>query len=305
MKLYYYRLFAVTGLFLTSCVNLKTVNTFGTSAVAGLQQNSALPTTFTAVYKERTLADSLSRHPFNRIPVIGPEFTSSIRQDSLRSYQLADSLTLAVSDLMEAYFQAIADFSVTGSTFAPVQLKSPAFNQYLQGSRLKLSSDQTAAANRLFNLLGSAATNAYRRRKLSVLITQSHDDAQQVLSALVFAYERLADVVAISRDQAYGHYRTLLIQDPTLTYTQKRELAKEWLNTSKAIDQTQQSILTHVQTLKTIQAGYREVYKNRYLLKSKELINNIDPYLSRLKQLKADLEQFNLTNGRLNPRTDR
>jgi|GEM_PF-6253736 len=301
MKLFFYRFVALTGLFLTSCVNLKTVNTFGSSAVTGLQQGSTVPATFTSVYTERTLADSLSRHPFNRIPLIGPEFTSSIRQDSLRSYQLADSLTLAVTGLLVDYFQAIADFSATGSTFTPVRLKSTAFDQYLQGSRLKLSPDQTAAANRLVNLLGSAATNTYRRRKLSVLITKSHDDAQQVLSALVFAYERLADVVEISRDQAYGHYRNLLIQDPALTYSQKRELAQKWLNTSKTIDQTRQTILTYVQTLKTIQAGYREVYKNRYLLKSKALIANIDPYLSRLKALKADLEQLNLTNGRLNP----
>lgn len=301
MKNRYFLLIIWGFLTLQSCVNLQSINTFSAAAVTGLQQATTLPTTFTQVYRQRVEDDSLDQHPFSRMPLIGIDFADQVRHDSLRSYQAADSLAQFGNTLLANYFQALANLSVTGSDFTPIQLKSPVFDQFLQESAVKLTADQTASFNRVANLLASAATGAYRRRKLANLLEQSHTDVEQVLTVLAFAYDRLAEVVAISREQAYGHYKNGLIQDPALTYSQKRALARQWLQTSQTIDQTRQAILTYVTSLKTIRAGYSALYQKRNKLTSSDLTTNLGTYASTLSQLKTDLEQLRPVYGRLYP----
>ncbi|MFD2572121.1 hypothetical protein ACFSUS_15865 [Spirosoma soli] len=261
----------------------------------------ALPATFTGTYRQRTQEDSLDRHPFNRVPVIGIDFASRVRQDSLRSYQLADTLIRTGNELLINYFQALTALSSTNSTFVPVRLKSSTFDAFLQNSALKLSAEQTASFNRVANVLGAAATGAYRRRKIANLIERSHNDVRQVLGVMAFANERLAQVVAISLDQQYGYYKNGLIQDPTLTYSQKRESAQQWLKTAKANEQTRQAILTYVKALKTLQAGHDELYTQRNKLTTKAALSGIGAYLPILQQLRSDLEQLKPVYGRLNP----
>jgi hypothetical protein len=301
MKKLYSVLVAFGGWWLSSCVSLNAVNTFSTSATTSLQQNTTLPTTFTDVYRQRVQEDSLDRHPFNRIPVVGIDFANRVRRDSLRSYQLADSLTTAGTKLLTDYFQALANLSATGSSFVPVRLKSPTFENFLQHSAIKLTADQVVSFNRITNLVGAAATGAYRRRKLGSLLEESHEDVRQLIGVLAFGYERLAAVVDISRDQQYGNYKNGMIRDPTLTYTQKRDLARQWLQTAKNTEQTQLAILTHVKALKTIQAGYDELYRYRHDLSRKELMATAGLYASSLQQLRADLEQLKPIYGRLHP----
>jgi hypothetical protein len=293
--------FFVCCLSLTSCVNLQSVNLFGTASAVSLQQYKTVPATFTGVYRQRVQDDSLSRHPFGKIPLVGIDFADRVRQDSIRSYVLADSLTRSGTDLLTAYFTALADLAVTGKTFVPVRLASPTVESFLQTSAVKLTPDQSASFVRMANLLGSVATGAYRRRRLAILLTQSHDDVRQLLGVLAFAYERLAAVVDISRDQQYGYYKNLFIQDRTLTYTQKQDLARQWLKTSQAIEQTRQAVLAHVKTIKTVQAGFDELYSKRNALNRKTTLMAVKNYATTLQQVRSDLDQLNAVYERFHP----
>lgn len=286
---------------LGGCLNLKAVSLFSTSATSSLRQSTTLPATFTGVYQQRVIDDSLDRHPFKQIPLIGIQFSQRVRQDSLRSYQLADSLTRAGSDLLTNYFTALASLSRTDSTFVPVRLQSPTFEHYLQNSAIKLTPAQVISFNRVVNLIGAVATGAYRRRKVGELLAQSHGDVRQMLSVLMFAYGRLADVVDISRDQQYGQYKNLVTKDLTLTYTQKRALAQQWLQTAKTIEQARQAVLTHVNTLKTVQVGFDKLYENRDALSTKTLLAAMGTVASTLQQLRADMEELKPVYGRLYP----
>jgi hypothetical protein len=286
---------------LSSCVSLKTVNTFSKSTIGSLKQHKTLPATFTGIYQGRVQDDSLALHPFNQIPLIGIDFAERVRRDSLRSYQLADSLTNAGSLLLINYFQAIDALSNPSSSFVPIRLQSKSFDSFLQGSAVKLTTAETAAFNRVANLVGSLATGTYRRKKLKNILEQSHQDVQQMIAVLAFAHERLADVVDISREQQYGYYKNILIQDRSLTYSQKRDLARQWLQTAKTIEQQRQSVLTHVKTLKTIRSGYEELYQNRTKWNSKASLAGIGAYINTLEQLRGDLEQLTPVYGRLHP----
>lgn len=304
MNRFYPYFVVVSCLWITGCVRLKPVSAFGNASAVSLRSGAALPVTFTGIYEQRVLDDSLDRHPFGRVPLIGPDFAKSVRRDSLRSYQLADSLTRAATELLHGYFRALAALSATDSTFVPVRLRSPSFDGFLQTSGLQLTPVQTAAFDRVVNLLGSSATGAYRRRRIGRLLDISHNDVRQMLAVLTFAHERLADVVAISREQQYGHYRNKLIRDTTLTYVQKYDLARQWLQTAAAIEQTRQAVLTHVQTLKTIRAGYDALYERRNELTKQATLADVGPYLTALTalaQLRADLDQLKPMYGRLHP----
>jgi hypothetical protein len=293
--------FFLCCLSLTSCVNLQSVHLFGVTSAGSLQQYTTVPATFTGIYRQRVQDDSLSRHPFGRIPLVGIDFTDRVRQDSLRSYQLADSLTKAGTNMLTAYFKALADLAVTGKAFVPVRLASPTLESFLQTSALKLTADQTTSFVRMANVLASVGTGAYRRRRLSTLLTQSHADVHQMLGVLAFAFEQLAAVVDISRDQQYGYYKNLLIQDPTLTYTQKQDLARQWLRTSQTIEQTRQAVLTHRTTLKTVQSGFDTLYANRNALNSKTALAAVTTYATTLEHIRSDLDQLNAVYGRLHP----
>lgn len=298
-RLYLYLLLGCLSV--TGCVNLRSVNVFGTAAVASLQQRTTLPATFGGVYQQRVQDDSLSRHPFNRIPLVGIDFAARVRQDSLRSYQLADTLTKTGTELLINYFRALADLSATGSAFVPVQLKSPTFEQFLQNSALKLTAGQVISFNRVVNLVGAAATGAYRRRQVATLLSQSHRDVRGLLDALLFAHERLAEVVDISREQQYGYYKSVLINDKALTYSQKLDLARQWLQTAKSIEQRRQAVLTYVKTIRTVRAGYAVLYRNRRQLSRRETLTAIGTYASTLQQLQTDLDQLKPVYGRSNP----
>ncbi|RYC69538.1 hypothetical protein [Spirosoma sordidisoli] len=289
------------ALLLTSCLNIKSVNTFSTATQAGLQPSPALPVTFERIYRYRTLTDSLSRHPFNRIPVIGLDFDSEVGRDSLASYRRADSLMLAGTTLLVNYFKGIAALSATGSSFKPVQLKSASFDAFMQGSVVKLTPEETVAFNRVLSVVGTLATSGYRQRTLKALLNQSYPDVRQVLGVLIFAHERLADVVAISREQQYNTYKNGLIRDPALSYTQKRELAQQWLRTSQETELNRQAVQTHVKTLSTIRAGYDQLYASRNHLTRKDLVSSLGGYVATLQQLHTDLEQLRPVYGRLVP----
>lgn len=296
-----YLLFLFCCLSLTDCVNLRSVNVFGTAAVAGLQQRATLPATFGGVYQQRVQDDSLSRHPFSRIPVVGIDFANRVRQDSLRSYQLADTLTKTGTTLLATYFTALINLSATGNAFVPVQLKSPTFEQFLQNSALKLKAGEVISFTRIVNLVGAAATGQYRQRQVSNVLDQSYGDVSGLLNVLIYAHQRLAEVVDISREQQYGYYKSVLIHDKTLTYSQKLNLARQWLQTAKSIEQTRQTILTYVQTLSTIRAAYAVLYEKRRQLTRKETLTAIGSYASTLQQLQTDLEQLKPVYGRFHP----
>jgi hypothetical protein len=245
--------------------------------------------------------DSLDRHPFAKIPVIGIDFTDRIRQDSLRSYRLADSLTLSGRDLIQAYFQTLRNLSATGKAFVPVQLQSPSFEKYLQNSRVRLSADEVLAFNRVVNQIASAATSTYRRQKLVAFLENSYPDMQRLLAVEIFAYNRLANVIAISREQYYNSYKNRLIRDPKLTYSEKYELAQQWIQTSGTIGQTRQTVLAYVNSLRTVQTGYDQLFRQRRDLKNRDVLLNLSTYVATLTQLQTDLEQLKPVYGRLYP----
>lgn len=301
MKRRYVLVGSVGCLLVTSCVNIKSVNTFSTSAAVSLQPSPVLPVTFESVYLQRTIDDSLSRHPFKRIPLVGIDFADKVSRDSLLSYRLADSLTHSGTVLLINYFNALAALSDVSTTFEPVQLKSPSFDAFLQQSAVKLTAAETIAFNRVLSVVGAAATGAYRRRELRNLLEQSHGDVRQMLGVLIFAHKRLADVVAISREQRYNAYKNGLIRDPSLTYMQKQDMARQWLQTSANTEQTRQAVLKQVTVLETIRKGYDTLYKNLDLLTCKDLIARINEYASTLQQLRSDLEQLKPAYGRLVP----
>lgn len=291
----------VSCLSLSGCVNLKTINVFSTSATASLLQGAALPATFTDVYRQRVQDDSLNRHPFSKIPVVGIDFSDRVRRDSLRSYQLADSLTKSGTELLMNYFAALTELSATGSAFAPVRLKSPTFEQFLQHSALKLTADQVISLNRIVNLVGAAATGDYRQRELASVLGQSYGDVRGLLNVLIFAHERLAEVVDISREQQYVYYKSILINDNKLTYSQRIDLARQWLQTANSIGQTREAILMYVKTLRTIRTGYAVLYEKRRELDRRETLTAINTYASTLQQLQTDLNQLKTVYGRFYP----
>jgi hypothetical protein len=286
---------------LTGCVNLRSIETFSSSVLTTVEQGATLPATFSSVYRNRTQMDSLDRHPFAKIPVIGIDFTERIRQDSLRSYNLADSLTLSGRDLIQAYFQTLRNLSATGKAFVPVRLQSPSFEKYLQNSRLRLSTDEVLAFNRVVNQIAAAATSTYRRQKLVAFLENSYPDMQRLLAVEIFAYNRLANVIAISREQQYNSYKNRLIRDPKLTYSEKYELAQQWIQTAGTIKQTQQTILTYAKSLRTVQTGYDQLFRQRRDLKNQDVVLILSTYAATLNQLQTDLEQLKPVYGRLYP----
>ncbi|QKZ13893.1 hypothetical protein [Spirosoma sp. KUDC1026] len=286
---------------LTGCVNLRSVEMFSNSTLTTVQQGATLPATFSSVYRNRTQTDSLDRHPFAKTPVIGINFTDRVRQDSFRSYRLADSLTLAGRNLIQSYFQTLHNLSATGKSFVPVQLQSPSFENYLQNSRIKLSADEVIAFNRIVNTIASAATSTYRRQKLVAFLENSYPDMQRLLAVEILAYNRLADVIAISREQQYNSYKNRLIRDPKLAYSEKYDLAQQWIKTASTIEQTRQTVLTYVKSLRTIQVGYDELYRQRRELKHREILLSLSTYVATLNQLQTDLEQLKPVYGRLYP----
>ena len=107
--------------------------------------------------------------------------------------------------------------------------------------------------------------------------------------------------VDIRREQQYVYYKSVLINDKTLTYSQKLDLARQWLQTAKSIGQKRQTMLTYVKMLRTIRAGYAILYEKRRQLTHKETLAAIGTYASTLQQLRTDLEQLNPVYGRSDP----
>ena len=202
------------------------------------------------------------------------------------------------------YFKALAALSDVSSSFRPVQIKSPSFDSFLQQSIVKLTAAEVVAFNRVLSVVGAAATGAYRKRELLRVLEQSHDDVRKLLGVLIFAHQRLADVVDISREQQYGYYKNVLIRDPTLSYLQKRNLAQQWLQTSRDITQTRQLVLKQVQTLATLRTAYDTLYTNRTRLKRAEVLALMESYAGTIEQLTQDIHQLSPVYGRLSPRSD-
>lgn len=288
-------LFVISG-WLTGCSSLKPVTTFTSQAAVNLQQGLTLPVTFTDTYRQRLLNDSLDRHPFGRVSGIGIDFADRLQQPLLSTYRRADSLLQNANAVLNAYFQAVSALSANG-TVSTTAIQSTAFDAYLQGSPLNLTADQTESFDRLANLTASGALNRYRRRKLKALLERTAYDVPRALTVVALAYQRLAAVVDISRSQRYGSYKTQLLKDSKLTYSQKRELAQQWLATAREIDRTRQALLSQSQAADAVKLGFLQLYAHRDHLTGSALATSLAPFLTKLQQVQADLTKLTPTYG--------
>lgn len=239
-------------LFMCGCVNLKAVNDYAKSSKETIQS-------FTEA--KISLTESNSHLNFNEclFDDNGIRFNPDCYYSDNLIYQKADSLVAVVNTVLEKYFLSIEELSSNqSSTFG---LESENLKSILSDSTTfkNISSDQIDAAEGLVNKMTNAAFSLYKRKQLSKIIKEVHDDLILVIKMNQSNHEDIKRNL-LNNLQANQNLYQNIFGDPTINKFDKiiatqlyLEESNEWmakiLIQEKFIAALEQMIIGHGQLL--------------------------------------------------------
>lgn len=230
------------------------------------------------------LVDEYIGYP-TRLKTYAPEGKQAALDEQHKARQAQRQGLLAlharVQDYMEALGQLAADETVSfDKEFAGLEtvLTDASF----------ASQPQAKAAGELGQLLAKAATDTWRRKKITVLIEEANAPLQTVLDGidrtLMDAF--LADLD--DEDQTMGRFYAAL-QKESADKAGVRSL-QEWRQSHQAkLEQNRRAIQVYAKTIHTIKEGHQKLYDERNDLHKESVVAQIRAYVTQLKSLEKTL----------------
>lgn len=268
MKIIYLLLVATCS----SCLRLEAVQQYATEAQVSTNRFNEIELTFRELCQRKRQIRDLRQGPALRT-----------YQDSCQQHQRADvalqQLQTAVADYLTA-LSALAGGERITYDLGPVK-------SALGGSGLiSLEENTMGAYQSLLEVLGTAATEAYRRRQLTRLVAEAHLPLLTLLDQLTFvADESFREAIEQQQEMQYLNIRELA--DSAQTFVERRHLWQEYIEEAAYYEQQQRLLTTYAAMLETIRQGHRQLYDQRNRLNRREAVATLGFYLTELRRLQA------------------
>lgn len=273
---------------ISSCINLKSVNTFSSSSLKGIKKFEDINYSFNQHCNERCKFEAISKL----------EVKKKLECDC-SLYKSADSVTILIFNSINGYFDGLAKLSNNELTDYKFDALKKALVKGDFGD-VKIEEKHVNAYSEISKILLKATTDAYRKRKLKFYITKANEHIQVLLTSFQFIVQKnLADELEFKKDKLSVFYSNMMdttlpdIKAKNYTTADKEKAIMEYYQQLEDIELKRQQIIAFAKSLNVIKTGHQKLFDNKDKMTAKEIkelltgyANDIEDIISEFNKLK-------------------
>ena len=274
-------------LVITSCVNFKAVNDYAKNSKETVQAFNESDISLTGSYKHI----ALFRCMFNNLGDVEFLATDATCYDeqSLSSYKKSDSLVNVVNTVLEKYFLALQELSSDQST--SFELKSSNLEELLSDTTaFNISADQVSAAKGLTEKLTNAALSVYKRKKLASIISDVHNDLEQVLKMDSIILKDIRKNLLNNKNTNENLYQNQFSNANTIPG--KIEATQNYLDENNKWVAKIEILEKYIAALGEMIKGHKELLDKGKKLSTKYVIADIAKYTTKIIEIRNEIKKL-------------
>lgn len=293
---YAFSTFAAVVLIVSSCANLKQINSFSATATKTVGSYNDIGYNFLNSYYKYNVTSNDYNFPTRSHNMIGfPEAVIDTNQSNLA--KKADGVIVLYITGIAAYFEGLAnlsDKSLVNYNFDEItkKLKSDGTLK----SRLSITSDsQVDAISGLAKTFTDEITSSYRQKKLKSIMTEYDDNVGISITTLQTILAKTL-IPNINNDEGLlqTRYRTALT-NPDISLDKKIDLLKDYSHERAELNKSQEQLQQFVKGLEKIKNGHHNIVaglNKARKLTSKEIIALINSYNAEVYQVYKNIKSL-------------
>ena len=259
-------------LLLSSCLNLKAVSDYAGNSTESLKKFDDLGYSYTQACQEKCTLAQLNKGALQRDDC------------DCDGEKTADSVTLVLYRAVKGYYEGLAKLSDNQLTSYKFDGLKKALKEGDFGG-VKLNKDHVDAYAKIGSILTRAATDHYRKRKLSKYIAAANEPVKVLLGALVFNLsESLPQRLETQRQRAEGYYFDLL-RDAGASAYEKKKIIEEYNALLHANALRKKQLAAYAKGLKALSEGHQQLFENRNRLRAKQVRELLSGYASDIQDI--------------------
>lgn len=287
-------------LFLSSCVNLKAVNSFAATSVASVAQYDDLKYNF--------------QHYCNVECHLSQIKASSIDLPLCKCaiYKTADSVTMVIYNRIKFYLIGIEKLSNHAATDYKFDTLENAITTGNYGT-MSVNVEDVKSYSAITNIITKTFTDGYRRGKLKEYVGEANKPLQALLKALqTIIGENLFKEAELEKDAIEDYYKTrvaladsmpknavkgdsMLINTIRVAYLLKYAKGKaleEYFDKLDNLNNTETQLKLFAKNLQAIAVGHQQLYNNRDAFAAKDLFKALAQNISNMQIIYTEIKQL-------------
>jgi hypothetical protein len=269
---------AVLLFVVSSCVNLKEVNSYSSKAATSIKKFEEIGYSFTQRCFDRWQLEAVKDFDIKR----DTEWNCGI-------YKTADSITLLLYNAINGYFDGMINLSQNNLTHYNFDALRKALPAGEFGS-IKIGDAEVKAYSKISEILLRTTTDIFRQKKLTHYIEQANGPIQVLLEKLQFILQKnLVDELSFKKEKLFTHYKEMSL-GASLNAYEKGKATVDYYQQLSEINQKQKEIDVFARGLKSISDGHQKLYDNRNKLTGKRIKEVMLQYTSDIQDI---ISQFN------------
>ena len=274
-----YGLIFMAMLCVSSCVNLKHVNTYSSESLTGVQYFETLNYSF-----QQSCLDKCFEEKINAL-----EFLD--QNCNCKQEKVADSITLKIYASVFGYFDGLTNLSDNDLTSYKTEALSNALSEGDFGS-ITIKKEHVESYTKVSQLLIHAFTDSYRKKKIKTYVKDANASVKSLISFLDFNISsNLNGKLEVKKNRLKADYFDL-VKDTSLSNFEKRNTIKEYYNSILEIEQQQAKFTTYSKTLSAISAGHQKLYDDIEHVSSKAVKQELLQSASEIKSIISELKKL-------------
>ncbi|WP_152596259.1 hypothetical protein [Algibacter lectus] len=274
-----YGLLFMAMLCVSSCVNLKHVNTYSSESLTGVQYFETLNYSF-----QQSCLDKCFEEKINAL-----EFLD--QNCNCKQEKVADSITLKIYASVFGYFDGLTNLSDNDLTSYKTEALSNALSEGDFGS-ITIKKEHVESYTKVSQLLIHAFTDSYRKKKIKTYVKDANASLKSLISFLDFNISsNLNGKLEVKKNRLKADYFDL-VKDTSLSNFEKRNTIKEYYNSILEIEQLQAKFTAYSKTLSAISAGHQKLYDDIDHVSSKAVKQELLQSASEIKSIISELKKL-------------
>ncbi|SFC66539.1 hypothetical protein SAMN04489722_103111 [Algibacter lectus] len=274
-----YGLLFMAMLCVSSCVNLKHVNTYSSESLTGVQYFETLNYSF-----QQSCLDKCFEEKINAL-----EFLD--QNCNCKQEKVADSITLKIYASVFGYFDGLTNLSDNDLTSYKTEALSNALSEGDFGS-ITIKKEHVESYTKVSQLLIHAFTDSYRKKKIKTYVKDANASVKYLISFLDFNISsNLNGKLEVKKNRLKADYFDL-VKDTSLSNFEKRNTIKEYYNSILEIEQQQAKFTAYSKTLSAISAGHQKLYDDIEHVSSKAVKQELLQSASEIKSIISELKKL-------------
>lgn len=262
---------------LTSCLNLQNVHQFSEEALESAATFQQVELTFQQLCKKKHLMEAIRHSAVQRS-----------YEGNCKVHFAADSAILKMQQVVTDYLNGL--FLLTANKRITYAL-DPLAEAIQANALINVQEEETAAYQKMLELLMQASTEAYRKKKAAAYISQAQESLTVLLDQLIFVLDKpLREAAAQQQEMLYLQTRELA--DSAQSFLEKRSLILDYAGQLEYYQQQQQLLNTYITMLHRIREGHRQLYEKRDQLNKDDVLETLLYYTGELRQLQSEFKKI-------------